>query len=48
MSYVFFKSLMGATGSLGSPLTAKRNIAVDRSVILELVLNTTNPVDKTN
>ena len=49
-SYVFFqKSNQGATGSLGSPLTAKRNIAVDRSVIplgMPVFLNTTNPVDK--
>lgn len=49
-SYVFFqKSDTGATGSLGSQLTAKRNIAVDRSVIplgMPVFLNTTNPVDK--
>ena len=49
-SYVFFqKSNQGATGSLGSPLTAKRNIAVDRSVIplgMPVFLNTTNPIDK--
>ena len=49
-SYVFFqKSNQGATGSIGSPLTAKRNIAVDRSVIplgMPVFLNTTNPVDK--
>ena len=49
-SYVFFqKSNQGATGSLGTPLTAKRNIAVDRSVIplgMPVFLNTTNPVDK--
>jgi membrane-bound lytic murein transglycosylase A len=49
-SYVFFqKSNQGATGSLGTPLTAKRNIAVDRSVIplgMPVFLNTINPVDK--
>ena len=49
-SYVFFqKSNQGATGSLGTPLTAKRNIAVDRSVIplgMPVFLNTTNPLDK--
>ena len=49
-SYVFFqRSNQGATGSLGTPLTAKRNIAVDRSVIplgMPVFLNTTNPVDK--
>ena len=49
-SYVFFqKSNQGATGSLGSQLTAKRNIAVDRSVIplgMPVFLNTRNPLDK--
>jgi membrane-bound lytic murein transglycosylase A len=49
-SYVFFqKSNQGATGSLGTPLTAKRNIAVDRSVIplgMPVFLSTTNPLDK--
>ena len=49
-SYVFFhKSNQGATGSLGTPLTAKRNLAVDRSVIplgMPVFLSTTNPVDK--
>ena len=49
-SYVFFqKSDTGATGSLGSQLTAKRNIAVDRSVIplgMPVFLKTINPVDK--
>ena len=49
-SYVFFKkSNQGATGALGSVLTAKRNIAVDRSVIplgMPVFLSTKNPIDK--
>jgi membrane-bound lytic murein transglycosylase A len=49
-SYVFFKkSNQGATGALGSVLTAKRNLAVDRSVIplgMPVFLSTKNPVDK--
>jgi len=49
-SYVFFhKSEQGATGSLGTQLTAKRNLAVDRSVIplgMPIFLSTKNPVDK--
>ncbi len=49
-SYVFFrKSNQGATGSLGTQLTAKRNLAVDRSVIplgMPVFLSTKNPVDK--
>ena len=49
-SYIFFhKSNQGATGSLGTPLTAKRNLAVDRSVIplgTPVFLSTKNPVDK--
>ena len=49
-SYVFFhKSNQGATGSLGTQLTAKRNIAVDRSVIplgMPVFLSTKNPLDK--
>lgn len=49
-SYVFFKlSNQGATGSLGSLLTAERNLAVDRSVIplgAPVFLNTKNPVSK--
>lgn len=49
-SYVFFKlSSQGATGSLGSLLTAERNLAVDRSVIplgMPVFLNTKNPVSK--
>ena len=49
-SYVFFKlSKQGATGSLGSLLTAQRNLAVDRSVIplgMPVFLNTKNPINK--
>lgn len=49
-SYVFFhKSEQGATGSLGTQLTAKRNLAVDRSVIplgMPVFLSTKNPIDK--
>jgi membrane-bound lytic murein transglycosylase A len=49
-SYIFFhKSNQGATGSLGTPLTAKRNLAVDRSIIplgMPVFLSTKNPVDK--
>ncbi len=49
-SYVFFKkSNQGAIGALGSVLTAKRNIAVDRSVIplgMPVFLSTKNPLDK--
>ena len=49
-SYIFFhKSNQGATGSLGTQLTAKRNLAVDRSVIplgMPVFLSTKNPVDK--
>ena len=49
-SYVFFKkSNQSATGALGSVLTAKRNIAVDRSVIplgMPVFLSTKNPLDK--
>ena len=47
-SYVFFKeSLQSATGSLGVPLVAQRNIAVDRSVIplgTPVFLETHNPI----
>jgi len=49
-SYVFFKvSNQGATGALGTLLTAKRNIAVDRSYIelgMPVFVNTQNPVTK--
>ena len=49
-SYVFFKkSNQGATGSLGTQLTAKRNLAVDKNVIplgMPVFINTKNPVDK--
>lgn len=47
-SYIFFRiAKEGATGSLGSVLSAKRNIAVDRSYIplgMPVFLNTKNPV----
>ena len=45
----FKKSNQGAIGALGSVLTAKRNIAVDRSVIplgMPVFLSTKNPLDK--
>lgn len=51
-SYVFFgKRSKGATGSLGTELIAKRNIAVDRRYIklgLPVFLNTKHPVTKEN
>lgn len=47
-SYVFFtQSSQGATGSLGTQLTANRNLAVDRNYIplgYPVFINTTNPV----
>jgi membrane-bound lytic murein transglycosylase A len=47
-SYVFFtKSVQTATGSLGTQLTANRNLAVDRKNIplgFPVFINTTNPV----
>ncbi|MGB5867617.1 MAG: murein transglycosylase A [Arcobacteraceae bacterium] len=47
-SYVFFnKSAKTATGSLGTELTANRNIAVDRNNIplgFPVFINTTNPI----
>ncbi len=50
-SYVFFqKSAKSATGSLGVPLTAKRNLAVDRNYIplgFPVFIDTTNPLDET-
>ena len=49
-SYIFFKiSNQDAIGSLGSVLTAKRNLAVDRTYIplgTPVFLNTKNPVTK--
>ncbi len=49
-SYIFFKiSNKDAIGALGSVLTAKRNLAVDRTYIplgTPVFLNTTNPVSK--
>lgn len=49
-SYIFFKiSNKDAIGSLGSVLTARRNLAVDRSFIplgTPVFLNTKNPVTK--
>ena len=49
-SYVFFRvSKEGASGSLGSVLTAKRNLAVDREFIplgMPVFLNTKNPITK--
>lgn len=49
-SYIFFKvSKDGAKGSLGSVLTAKRNLAVDRSYIplgIPVFINTKNPITK--
>ena len=49
-SYIFFKvSKEGAKGSLGSVLTAKRNLAVDRSYIplgMPIFLSTKNPITK--
>lgn len=51
-SYIFFRvSKNGATGSLGSVLTAKRNLAVDKDFIplgMPVFLNTKNPVTKQN
>jgi len=47
-SYVFFyKSSQAATGSLGTQLTANRNLAVDKNYIplgFPVFINTTNPV----
>ncbi len=47
-SYIFFrKAKQTATGSLGVPLVAKRNIAVDRRVIplgLPVFIDTKNPI----
>jgi membrane-bound lytic murein transglycosylase A len=49
-SYVFFvENKKGATGSLGSELTAKRNLAVDRKYIplgMPVFIDTKNPVTK--
>jgi membrane-bound lytic murein transglycosylase A len=49
-SYIFFRiSKDGAAGSLGSVLTAKRNLAVDSDFIalgMPVFLNTKNPVTK--
>lgn len=49
-SYVFFKvSDVGATGALNTVLTARRNLAVDRSYIplgMPVFLSTKNPVTK--
>ena len=49
-SYVFFRvSKEGASGSLGSVLTAKRNLAVDREFVplgMPVFLNTKNPITK--
>lgn len=49
-SYVFFRnSKKGASGSLGTQLTAKRNLAVDRKYIplgMPVFIQTTNPVTK--
>ena len=48
-SYVFFTiNKNSATGSLGTQLTANRNLAVDRSYIplgFPVFINTTNPID---
>ena len=48
-SYVFFTlSNKAASGSLGTQLTANRNLAVDRSYIplgFPVFINTTNPID---
>ena len=48
-SYVFFhKSKKGATGSLGVPLVAFRNLAVDRNYIplgYPVFIDTTNPIN---
>ncbi len=50
-SYIFFtKSDKTATGSLGVPLVANRNLAVDRSYIplgFPVFIDTTNPLDET-
>jgi membrane-bound lytic murein transglycosylase A len=49
-SYIFFRiSKEGAAGSLGSVLTAKRNLAVDTEFIplgMPIFLNTKNPITK--
>jgi len=49
-SYIFFRvSPNGATGALNTVLTAKRNLAVDRSYIplgMPVFLSTKNPVTK--
>lgn len=49
-SYVFFREAkQGATGALGVELTAKRNLAVDRSYIplgMPVFLSTSNPITK--
>lgn len=51
-SYVFFeKRKNGATGSLGVPLVAKRNLAVDTRYIplgMPVFINTINPVTREN
>jgi membrane-bound lytic murein transglycosylase A len=51
-SYVFFReSQKSATGSLGVPLVAKRNLAVDRNYIplgLPVYINTKNPITQEN
>lgn len=50
-SYVFFRnSKKGASGSLGTQLTAKRNLAVDRKYIplgMPVFISTSNPVTRT-
>ena len=50
-SYIFFiQSDATATGSLGVPLVANRNLAVDRSYIplgFPVFIDTTNPIDET-
>lgn len=50
-SYIFFtKSKKTATGSLGVPLVANRNLAVDRSYIplgFPVFIDTTNPLNET-
>lgn len=51
-SYVFFaQTKQGATGSLGTELTQRRNLAVDRSYIplgMPVFINTKNPVTHEN
>lgn len=49
-SYIFFtKNNQGATGSLGTELVAKKNIAVDRNFVplgFPLFINSTHPITK--